>query len=81
MWVKAPNTPLLPKASIPATWRQIETALSDYFAGTYYDGDLFVDLEGNPDWDNDCDDCSDHYAEINLTDLARYLADELGGAP
>jgi hypothetical protein len=82
MWDQAPNSAALSKSSIPAeqpaaTWRRIEAALQDYFRGAN-DGDVFAEIEADADYD-DCDECPPHFAELNLTSLARHIADWLGG--
>jgi hypothetical protein len=61
-------------------WRRIESILQDYFGSIRHDGDVFaIGLEASCDF-ADCENCEDHTAEINISDLARYLADELGNA-
>jgi hypothetical protein len=74
-----PISAALPKASID--WREIEQALVVYFSAARDFGDAIVDLEADPDWDNDCEDCTNHYVQLDLTDLARFIATELEAAP
>jgi hypothetical protein len=87
MWDnRTPNSAALPKTSTPITWRQIESALQDYFGGRYdHDtGDLSAEVEAADFLDDICDDCPANGATlvvVNLTDLAKHIALELGGAP
>lgn len=61
------------------TWRQIEAALQDYFGGVS-DGDIFATLnEDDPIFDEVCDDCPrNDLVEINLTEIAKHIADFIG---
>ena len=61
------------------SWRQIEAALQDYFGGVQ-NGDLFTEIEAFPGWREEvCDVRPSHTIELNLTDLARHIADYVGG--
>jgi hypothetical protein len=62
-------------------WRQIGPALHDYFGGVQ-NGDVFTEIEAYPDWrdeDKVCDGCPPHTFELNLTELAKHIADHVGG--
>jgi hypothetical protein len=62
-------------------WRKIEVALHDFLGGTRRrnSGDIVVEIEADDDLENDCEDCPFHFAYLNLTSLAKFLAAELGG--
>jgi hypothetical protein len=80
MWGNAPNSKLLPKASTQ-TWRRIEAALLNYFRGEQQrrSGDFLAELEAEDDLNNNCERCPFHFAYLNLTELAKFLALELEG--
>jgi hypothetical protein len=81
MWGKPANSALLPRTSTPIDWRRIEAALFNFFGGQNDNGNLIAELQAYEDPEGDCDSCPLHFADIDLTELARFLADELGGAP
>jgi hypothetical protein len=76
---EAPNSKLLPKTST-LTWRQIETVLRDYFRGEQQrrSGDFLAEIEAEDELENDCESCPFHFVYLNLTELVRFLALELG---
>jgi hypothetical protein len=59
------------------TWRQIEKALQDYFGGVSNSGtgDFIAEIEAADFLDDLCDDCPATSIDINITDLAKHLAD------
>jgi hypothetical protein len=67
-------------------WRRIEAILCDYFSGASNAGNdaasFFATIEADHCVFEDCN-CGgdDHEAVIDLTTLARFIADELGAAP
>lgn len=78
------NARTLPKVQHPPrhkaiSWRQIEAALQDYFGGTC-DGDVFVEIEEDDFFEliSRCDDCKHGSVELNLTELAKHIADFVG---
>jgi hypothetical protein len=63
-------------------WRQIEAALQDYFGGACDEGDYYANVEAAGIFDDICDDCPANNAAaelINLTELAKHIADYIEG--